>query len=265
MATFEDNLPYHAFGSRYLSLTSPPLRGTDVKVFQTLFNRFLQFSAPPGGPVGTPLAVDGVFGPKTSRAVHQWQQYFGLTDDGVIGPATGATLGQFNEAYGGPRFGSRAINASSVSGGDVVVLQNRLNCYRYWTYTGGPASGRDDAATMSAVRHFQQDLNTLGIDPGVPVDGLVHFETFDALWAYTYVGGRSLFEGRHGIDTLWVQRFLKSQGFYPGALDGYFGPLTRQAVVKFQGAVGIPADGAVNPATMYHIGQVFNQPASRWP
>ncbi len=265
MAAFEDSLPTPAWGSRYLQLQTPNQVGTDVKVFQTLFNLFLQYSAPPRGPLGTPISADGVFGVSSSRAVHQWQQYFGLQDDGVIGPVTGATFGQYNSAYGGPRFGSRFITTLGMSGGDVTVLQNRLNNYRYFTYVGHPANGTFDASTLNAVQHFQQDMNTLGIDVGVPTDGTVKVETFDALWAYTYLGGRGLWQGRNGIDTLWLQRFLKAQGLYSGPLDGYFSAAVTGAVVAFQTAQGITADGQVGQVTMYHIGQVFNQPAGTWP
>jgi peptidoglycan hydrolase-like protein with peptidoglycan-binding domain/ubiquinone/menaquinone biosynthesis C-methylase UbiE len=262
VAAFEDALPYHAWGSRYLELASPEMRGTDVKVFQTLFNDFLQHSAPPQGPLGTPIAVDGIFGPQTAGAVRNWQSYFGLTVDGVIGPETGDTLGQFDGAYGGPRFGSRAL-VPGVAGGDVWVLQNRLNCYEYGQRMG-PADGSFGAGTADAVLHFQQTMDQ-GLDPGVPQDGLVRFETFDALWAYTYVGGRGLFEGRNGIDVLWVQRFLASLGLYSGARDGYFGPVTRRGVVSFQQAAGIAADGVVGPVTMKQIGRAFPVPAATWP
>lgn len=264
MAQFEDALPYHAWGSRYLQLESPDQRGTDVKVFQTLFDAFLAHSAPPEGPLGTPIATDGIFGPETHQAVRQWQEYFGLGVDGVVGPQTGDTLGQFDGAYGGPRFGSRELDSNASNGGDIVVLQNRLDCYHYAT-DFGPADGSYGAGTESAVLHFQSDMNNLGIDPGVPEDGIVRCETFDALWAYTFVGGRGLGAGRNGIDTLWLQRFLKAQGLYAAALDGYFGLGTKAAVEAFQSTVGIVVDGVVGPVTIKHIGLVYNQPASTWP
>lgn len=263
MAAFEDSLPYHAWGSRFLSLTSPETRGTDVKVFQTLFNAFLAHSAPPRGPVGATLTVDGIFGPVTATAVRAWQAYFTLTVDGGIGPGTGATLGQLDGAYGGPRFGSRAL-APGAAGGDVWVLQNRLNCLQYGQAMGAP-DGVFGAATGSAVIRFQQSVNTLGLDPGLPQDGQVHPETFDALWAYTFLGGRGLYEGRHGIDTLWLQRFLRARGLYTASLDGLFGPALRAAVVAFQTSAGIAADGVVGPTTIKRIGQAFPHPAATWP
>ena len=40
-----------------------------------------------------PGPVDGSFGPKTKKAVKQFQKDFGLTVDGIVGPKTWAMLG----------------------------------------------------------------------------------------------------------------------------------------------------------------------------
>jgi peptidoglycan hydrolase-like protein with peptidoglycan-binding domain len=41
---------------------------------------------------GTPLVVDGIFGPKTQARVVQFQQQKKLSPDGIVGPLTGNAL-----------------------------------------------------------------------------------------------------------------------------------------------------------------------------
>ncbi|HZW83178.1 MAG TPA: peptidoglycan-binding protein [Candidatus Deferrimicrobium sp.] len=45
------------------------------------------------------------------------------------------------------------------------------------------------------------------------------------------------------------QHQLKKLGYYMGKLDGVFGQGTRTAVIKFQSANGLTADGIIGPAT----------------
>ncbi|MEZ4445836.1 MAG: DUF2272 domain-containing protein [Polyangiaceae bacterium] len=63
-------------GTRTLKLTSPRMRGDDVRRVQTA--------------VGVP--VDGIYGPVTTEAVRAYQQQQGLEADGVVGPKTAAAL-----------------------------------------------------------------------------------------------------------------------------------------------------------------------------
>lgn len=264
MAKFEDGLPYFPFGSRNLFLTSPFLRGTDVKVFQFLFNQTVKHTNPPLGPIGPTIAVDGIFGPQTNRAVINYQAYFSLTVDGIIGPETFFTLGQAigrHTTYGGPAFGSRTLSVGA-SGGDVTVLQNRLNTFRYASLLGHPATGLFGGRTRRAVKAFQKDINS-EFRAGLAVDGVVGPFTLNALWLYTYAGGRDLFLGRQGTDTAFVQTLLRKMGFYRGAIDGYFGSVTRQAVLDFQKEEKIKQDGVVGPVTFYHLGLNNRNPAPK--
>jgi peptidoglycan hydrolase-like protein with peptidoglycan-binding domain len=57
--------------------------GVTVKLAQQLVT---EFGYDPG-------PVDGAFGPRTDKAVRQFQSDFGLTVDGIVGPKTWAMLG----------------------------------------------------------------------------------------------------------------------------------------------------------------------------
>jgi zinc D-Ala-D-Ala carboxypeptidase len=70
-----------------------------------------------------------------------------------------------------------------------------------------------------------------------------------------YTWGRTLSQGMSGEDVRQLQ--IRVSG-YPGygavlALDGDFGPATRSAVIRFQQAYGLSADGIAGPQTYNKI------------
>jgi peptidoglycan hydrolase-like protein with peptidoglycan-binding domain len=264
MALFDDTFaPYVPFGSRTLRLQIPPLTGTDVAVLQAVYNLMLSTMSP--GPAGPPVTVSGTFDAATAQAVRNIQSYFGLTADGVVGPATYFVFGQGvgpNTTYGGPVYGSRTLS-EGVSGGDVTVLQNRLNTFApYARLIGRSADGVFGPATSSAVLAFKRDAAANG-DTGFPPNAVVGFGTFDATWLYTFAGGRGLLAGsnRNGFDVVFVQTLLKQLGIYGGPIDGMYGAATVAAVVAFQRSQGIAADGNVGPVTFYRLGLNNPNPA----
>lgn len=266
MALFETTFPpYQAFGSRNLSLQTPPLAGTDVAVLQAVYDLLLNEMNPPLGPMGQPIPITGVFDAATQQAVRNIQSYFGLSADGVVGPNTFFVFGQgvgANTTYGGPRYGSRQLS-QGMSGGDVTVLQNRLNAFRYSSIIGHAANGFFDAATASAVAAFQADAVANG-DTGLTVDGIVGPSTFDATWLYTFAGGRGILSGRNGFDVAFVQTLLRNLGFYSGRITGYYDSPTIAAVRAFQASRGISIDGVVGQQTFYQLG-LSNQVAAPSP
>jgi hypothetical protein len=56
---------------------------------------------------------------------------------------------------------------------------------------------------------------------------------------------------------LGIQSALAKLGFDPGPLDGYGGPLTRDAVTRFQRSAGLVPDGIVGPVTRARLGAVL--------
>ncbi len=68
--------------SRILKLTSPNMRGEDVRAWQLVLRAS-----------GYDVDADGVFGPGTDGATIDWQKKRGLTADGDVGPTTLAKIG----------------------------------------------------------------------------------------------------------------------------------------------------------------------------
>jgi N-acetylmuramoyl-L-alanine amidase len=86
-------------GSRMLLLTSPNMRGDDVAELQDGLNH-IGFSCG---------RVDGIFGPRTAKALTAFQSNCGLHDDAVCGPETIRTLA--------------VVRSQSGSGPGVQVLR----------------------------------------------------------------------------------------------------------------------------------------------
>ena len=55
--------------------------------------------------------------------------------------------------------------------------------------------------------------------------------------------------GSEGGDVAALQRELKLLGYYPGTIDGKFGPVTRAAVESYQRFNGLTVDGLAGPIT----------------
>jgi peptidoglycan hydrolase-like protein with peptidoglycan-binding domain len=52
-----------------------------------------------------------------------------------------------------------------------------------------------------------------------------------------------------------VQQALQKKGISPGPIDGIIGPITMQAVRKFQERFGIGASGEVDNQTLFALGE----------
>lgn len=61
-------------------------------------------------------------------------------------------------------------------------------------------------------------------------------------------------KGSVGNEVAEVQAKLRAFGFDPGPIDGDFGPATEQAVLAFQAAKGLTADGVVGLQTSGALG-----------
>ena len=170
----------------------------------------------------SPNGFDGEFGNGTLTAVKKFQSKYGLVSDGIVGDVTWNTLK--NEI-------------------DTIQAQlNKKGC------SVGTVDGIAGPATYNAVISFQNKN-------GLTADGQVGPATWDVLFD-TISGGNSYSRIlkltsplMYGEDIRAVQNKLNSLGYVAGTADGYYGNMTRNAVINFQSKKGLAADGDVGPTT----------------
>ncbi|KAM3106637.1 peptidoglycan-binding domain-containing protein [Phormidesmis sp. 146-33] len=203
--------------------------------------------------------VDEVFGPQTREAVITCQRRLGIVPDGIVGPATlsalasspviggsSQTLNPMNNLSGILRLGSR--------GSAVSDLQNRLSAAGYYT---GTIDGVFGPQTESAVIRLQRDW-------GLTADGVVGSQVYQALNNSAPIepttsrppiaNSRELTIGSSGSDVEDLQRRLSARGYFEASPTGYYGSITRDAVLRFQAAQRLPQTGIADARTLNQLG-----------
>ena len=221
-------------------------------------------------------AADGDFGPATEKAVKEFQKANGLTADGKVGQQTLTKLNSssavtYKEAHATatPRVTAKPTAKATAtarptatpnlskdyylqrgsSGSKVRTLQNRLI---ELGWLGGKATGTFDEATEAAVRAFQKKTAGLWDDGVAGPDTLKALYSSGAARSSTVAAssGETLELGSEGDAVRAMQKRLKELGYLSGSVDGSFGQATRAAVIAFQQANGLTADGKAGSATL---------------
>jgi N-acetylmuramoyl-L-alanine amidase len=91
----------HVLGDRVVYLRQPMMRGDDVRTLQARLNAF-------GFDAGR---EDGIFGPRSDRALREFQRNVGLPDDGIAGDATVHSIARLRLDAHGPIPGLREREA----------------------------------------------------------------------------------------------------------------------------------------------------------
>lgn len=138
------------------------------------------------------------------------------------------------------------------SGPDVVKLQQALREQGYFTYRSN--TGYYGAVTQDAVIRLQRDW-------GLYVDGIAGPKTQNALYGASV--SRSILKyGMSGSDVAELQSKLQTLGFFYGSVGGNYLTLTRNAVIAFQQAKGLYADGIAGPVTLNAVNAAMNSRGS---
>ncbi|AFM40936.1 putative peptidoglycan-binding domain-containing protein [Desulfosporosinus acidiphilus SJ4] len=147
-----------------------------------------------------------------------------------------------------PHYSSCPILKEGSTGPEVLKLQELLMANGY---PPGSLDGIFGPITKSAVLAFQAQNNLVQ-------DGVVGKHTWNALGIHC--GSvpvdhcPTLYERNTGPAVIELQEILKRKGFYPGMVDGVFGPITKTAVLSFQENMGLVQDGIVGRKTWNALG-----------
>jgi peptidoglycan hydrolase-like protein with peptidoglycan-binding domain len=133
----------------------------------------------------------------------------------------------------------------------TVALQTALHSLGYYS---GEIDGLYGAATAQAV----QKLQTAS---GLPATGWVDRATAAALDAALLSAGGQAATQAHAY-TAAVQSTLKLAGYWTGAVDGNWTPELTTALMNFQTALGVPATGVVDAATLAALEQTISNAQS---
>ncbi len=268
------------YASRFLRLTEPPMTGPDVKAVQDSLSKLGYYKG----------AVDGTYGKDTADAVRKFQLAVGIRADAVVGPDTWNSLGlsvgpvniineyritidtqtfklvlykngvvqkEYPVAVGKPNtptpIGDWIIIEKQVDwGGPFGVRWMRINV----PWGGYGIHGTDNplsigtAASHGCIRMYNEDVTE--------VYSIIPLGTPAKVTGQVFTGRILQVGVAPGSDVAAVQQRLQVLGFYKGDIDGMYGDQTRDAVLAFQRARKLVADGIVGPATYEELEKVYD-------
>ena len=183
-------------------------------------------------------AADGIFGPRTLKAVQLFQYENGLPE------TSAATRDTLKRLYsdGASRCSSYIDLYPGDTGYRVRELNNRLRDLYYLENSPGSTYS---SQTASAVRVFQR---TAGLRETGYASQAVQRLLFsdDAPEAPGYIVLR---RGDDNERVARLQRRLRDLNYYDGPVDGYFDRQTKDAVALFQKKVGLKPTGIATVRT----------------
>lgn len=207
--------------------------------------------------------ITGYYGVITEDAVKAFQKDFGLRVDGITGAATWAALlssgevniEENNETQIEITTDESTFYSIGMESADIALIQSRLNDLGFYNYDY--VTGYFGSITQSAVNSFQKSCS-------LESNGIVDKTTWDMLFSdYTPI---SLQPGSFCDEVIPLQSRLAELGYYSFVIDGHYGPKTQEAVIYFQKASGITANGIADSVTqeiLYSYEAISEQDARR--
>ncbi|WGV28302.1 peptidoglycan-binding domain-containing protein [Halotia branconii] len=209
-------------------------RGAAVSKLQQDLRRLRYFNGP----------STGYFGPQTQQAVIRLQRANGIAADGIVGTRTIQAILSNQRPNNIGEGGEYPILSEGSSGAAVTRLQQRL---RELGYFNAQPTGNFRRITKDSVIAFQRQA-------GISATGIANQQTWDALLGYSRFPTGGNIAASQVRD---LQQYLRDLGYFNTNPTGTVGPLTRDAIARFQRDNRLYADGNADVEVLEAVRRVW--------
>jgi peptidoglycan hydrolase-like protein with peptidoglycan-binding domain len=225
-----------------LALQKIGSNGSEVTSSQRCLKKLGYFNGP----------VSGKFASLTQNAVIKFQQANRIPADGVVGINTQQALqracqSRTTSSASRSASGQYPVLSQGKTGAAVTRLQQRL---RQLGYLNVNPNGNFGPKTRDAVIKFQRNYR-------IAANGIVNRQTWNALLGSSPNQARS--SRSSSLSTQQVRELqvrLRQLGYFNTNPTGTIGPITKNAVMKFQQNYRLPADGIADAQVLEAVRRV---------
>ena len=201
--------------------------------------------------------VTGYFGPLTEEAVKLFQAKYGISQVGLVGPLTRQKLNEVEQEGMniGAESSASSTEATSTESTDLNATSTEaVSTEATSTEAASTESGDSNATSTEANSNDNNsgggcsDGHKYNSNTGAlcPVNAS---DTGSDFGAAVSAFARSLQLGARGEDVRQLQLRLINAGLLSATSTGYFGPLTEDALKRFQEQHGLGATGELDSRT----------------
>ncbi len=206
--------------------------------------------------------VTGYFGPLTAEAVKLFQAKYGISQVGLVGPQTRQKLNEVEQEgiNTGTEASASSTEATSTESTDLHATSTEAVSSEASSTEAVSAESPDKNATSTEATSSEDNNGAGGCSDGhkynantgalCPVNAS---GTGGDFGASVSAFARSLQLGARGEDVRQLQLLLINAGLLSATSTGYFGPLTEDALKRFQEQHGLGATGEMDSKTQSEL------------